>query len=35
MVVDHMQTEREKRVACWLGFPCGVYIDSNRRDSQI
>jgi hypothetical protein len=35
MVVDHTWTERGKRVACWLGFPCRVYIDSNRRDSRI
>jgi hypothetical protein len=27
--------EREAYVACWSGFPCRVYIDSNRCDSQI
>jgi hypothetical protein len=25
----------EAYVSCWLGFPCRVYIDSNRRDSRI
>jgi hypothetical protein len=35
MVVDHTRTEREKRVACWLGFPYRVYIDSNHHDSRI
>jgi hypothetical protein len=27
--------EWEAYVACWLGFPCRVYIDSNNRDSRI
>jgi hypothetical protein len=27
--------EWEAYVACWSVFPCRVYIDSNRRDSQI
>jgi hypothetical protein len=35
MVWDHTQTEREIRMVCWLGFSCKMYIDSNRRDSQI
>jgi hypothetical protein len=35
MVQDHMQTEHGIRVVCWSGFPCRVYIDSNRRDSRI
>jgi hypothetical protein len=35
MVRDHMQTESGMRVACWSDFPYRVYIDSNRRDSQI
>jgi hypothetical protein len=35
MVMDHIRTERGKRVACWLDFPCRVCIDSNRRDSRI
>jgi hypothetical protein len=35
MVRDHTRTEREMRMSCWSGFPCSVYIDSNRRDSQI
>jgi hypothetical protein len=25
----------ESYVSCWSGFPCRVYIDSNRRDFQI
>jgi hypothetical protein len=25
----------EVYVSCWSGFPCRVYIDSNRRDSRI
>jgi hypothetical protein len=33
MVVDYTQTECGKRVACWSGFPCRVYIDSNHHDS--
>jgi hypothetical protein len=35
MVWDHMRTEHGMRVACWSGFPCRVYIDSNYRDSWI
>jgi hypothetical protein len=35
MVWDHMRTERGMRVAYWSGFPYRVYINSNRRDSQI
>jgi hypothetical protein len=35
MVLGHTRTERGKRVTCWSGFPCRVYIDSNHRDSQI
>jgi hypothetical protein len=35
MVWDYTQTERGMRVMCWLGFPCRVYIDLNRCDSQI
>jgi hypothetical protein len=35
MVIDHTLTECGKRVACWSGFPCTVYIDSNHRDSRI
>jgi hypothetical protein len=35
MVDGHTRTERGKRVACWPGFSCMVYIDSNHRDSRI
>jgi hypothetical protein len=35
MVRDHTQIKRGGRMACWSGFPYRVYIDSNRRDSQI
>jgi hypothetical protein len=35
MVEVHTWTKHRKRVACWLGFPCRVYIDSNHRDSRI
>jgi hypothetical protein len=35
MVLDHTRTECGKHVACWLDFPCMVYINSNCRDSQI
>jgi hypothetical protein len=35
MVWDHMQNECGMRVVCWSGFPYKVYIDLNRRDSQI
>jgi hypothetical protein len=35
MVGDHMLIECGMHVACWSGFPSRVYIDSNRRDSQI
>jgi hypothetical protein len=35
MVWDHTLTERGMRVAYWLGFPCRVYINSNRCDSRI
>jgi hypothetical protein len=35
MVWDHTQTKRGMRVACWSGFPCRVYIDSNHGDSRI
>jgi hypothetical protein len=35
MVWDHTRTECGMHLACWLGFPCRVYIDSNRRNSRI
>jgi hypothetical protein len=35
MIWDHTRTEREMRVACWSGFPCRMYINSNHRDSWI
>jgi hypothetical protein len=35
MVWDHTRTECGMRMTCWSSFPCRVYIDSNRRDSQI
>jgi hypothetical protein len=35
MVWDHTQIERGMCVVCWSGFPCRVYIDSNRRNSRI
>jgi hypothetical protein len=35
MIEGHMRTEHGMHVACWLGFPCRVYIDSNRCDSRI
>jgi hypothetical protein len=35
MVWDHMRTERGMCVACWSGFPCRVYIDSNHHDPRI
>jgi hypothetical protein len=35
MVLDLMRTDREKRVVCWSGFPCRVYIDSNHHDFRI
>jgi hypothetical protein len=35
MAWDHTRTEHGMCVACWSGFPCRVYIDSNHRDSQI
>jgi hypothetical protein len=35
MVWDHTWTECGMCVACWLGFPCRLYIDSNHRDSRI
>jgi hypothetical protein len=35
MAENHTRTERRKRVSCWSSFPCWMYIDSNRRDSQI
>jgi hypothetical protein len=35
MVWDRTQTEHGMYVACWLDFPCRVYIDSNRRGSRI
>jgi hypothetical protein len=34
-VEGHTQTKRGMCVACWLGFPCRVYIDSIHRDSWI
>jgi hypothetical protein len=35
MIWYHTLIERGMRVACWSGFPCRVYIDSNHRDSRI
>jgi hypothetical protein len=35
MIWDHRRTECEMCVTCWSGYPCMVYIDSNRHDSQI
>jgi hypothetical protein len=35
MVENHTRIERRKRVSCWSGFPCRMYINSNRRDSWI
>jgi hypothetical protein len=35
IVWDYTRTERGMRMACWSGFPCRVYINSNHRDSRI
>jgi hypothetical protein len=35
MVWDHTRTEPGMCVACWSSFLCMVYINLNRRDSQI
>jgi hypothetical protein len=36
MVVDHMQTERGKRMACWLSFPLqGVHRFESPRLSDM
>jgi hypothetical protein len=37
MVLDHTQTERGMRVACWLGFPLqGVHrFESSRLSDMI
>jgi hypothetical protein len=36
MVEGHMWTEREKRVACWLGFPLqGVHRFESSRLSDM
>jgi hypothetical protein len=35
MVEGHTRTKCRKCVACWSGFSCRVYIDSNRSDSRI
>jgi hypothetical protein len=36
MVEDHTQSEREKRVACWLGFPLqGVHQFESPRLSDM
>jgi hypothetical protein len=36
MVVDHTRTEREKRVACWSGFPLqGVHRFESPRLSDM